>query len=329
MKNDASKIFLGILATVFGLMALFFGINYNKMKNLSDDYLVEKTEINEEYDILTAEFDELTAEFETIKAKSVDLDGQLNTKLEELEASKSEISRILRKERLSRSELEKARAMINSLKTEKDELLVTVQTLNQENQTLKYEKQELTSTLAVVNTQRVEVIAQRDSVAQVAETLSVEKDELQAEKEELEPIADYGGVIHVSNMYAEGVKYKNSGKEKTTTNYKQVEKLKVCFNLDANPVAEAGEQEYLVRILSPEGVAVFEEQRGSGTFESPETGEGMKYTTKTYVNYENEPKSVCLYWTQNNPFQKGIYSAEVYHKGYKVGSQQFELKSGL
>jgi len=159
--------------------------------------------------------------------------------------------------------------------------------------------------------------------------LPSENTEVTAERDELAPKADYGTVIKINSIFAEGVKYNKSGKERETRNYKKIDKIKVCFNLEANPVADAGEKEYLVRIIDPLGVAVYEEQRGSGIFMEKASTSEMKYTTKTYVNYENEPKSVCLYWTQNTPFQKGTYTAEIYNSGYIVGTQSFELKSGL
>jgi len=325
MKNDVSKIFLGILATVFGIMALFFGVQYTKMKNQSDSYLEQKTEVTNEYDELTAEFDELSQEFELIKASSLELDTELQAKIDEVETTKNEVSRLLRKDKLTRSELNKARKMLTELRSEKDNLVATIEVLNQENLALKYEKQELSKTLSVVNTERVAITAERDSVITVTETLTTEKSELEDNVKELAPKAEYGSVIHVNGMLTEGVRYKNSGKEVDTRNANKVEKIKVCFNLEENPVAEAGDQEYLVRILSPEGVTIFEEARGSGPF-TGNNGEGMKYTTKTYVNYENKPKSVCLYWAQNVPFQEGLYTAEVYHHGFKVATQQFELR---
>ncbi|MBX2844997.1 MAG: hypothetical protein KTR13_02200 [Saprospiraceae bacterium] len=322
MSNNASKVFLGILALIFGALALFFGVKYGQVQKQNTVVIEEKKEVNKEYNTLTAEFETLKQEFEALEIKNEELNGQLSAKLKASQSSKNEVARLLKKEKLTQQELDRARTLIEQLKQEKNNLLTNVQMLTKENQVLKFSNDSLTQKVTLVVEEKTQLEA--DTAVLIAQ-----KNEITAERDELAPKAEYGQVVRVNSILAEGVRYKNSGKEVDTKNYKRVEKVKVCFNLEANPIADAGDKEYMVRIIDPQGVAVYEEQRGSGVFTGKDTGEEMKYTTRTYVNYENEPKSVCLYWSQNTPFQKGMYTAEIYNKGYKVGAQQFELKSGL
>ncbi len=326
MNSKGTKILLGLLALAFGLLALFFGVKYKQALSENVVHIEEKQEISTEYDELNAEFDELNIEFEALKAKNEELDGALSAKIQEAQDVRDEVSRLLKDKNATQAELNRARKLIASLRQENSNLMASVKSLTEENTGLKTENRSLTTTINVVSREKTELEEEKTQLVEQTETLTQEKEELQAANEELTPKAEYGSVINIGNLFAEGVKYKNSGKERTTRSSKRVEKIKVCFNVNKNPVVKPGQQEYLVRIISPEGVALHEEDRGSGIFTNAEGGEQMKYTTRTYVNYENEPKNVCLYWTQNLPFEEGIYTAEIYHHGFNVGTQQFELR---
>jgi len=137
MSNNTSKVFLGILAAVFALLALFFGVKYGQEVKTNEVVTVEKEQVDKEYNALAAEFEVINAEFEAIKAKNEELDGKLSENLGTMETSKKEVARLLRKDRLTRKELDKARALIDQLQLEKNNLMTNIQMLTQENLALK------------------------------------------------------------------------------------------------------------------------------------------------------------------------------------------------
>ena len=119
---------------------------------------------------------------------------------------------------------------------------------------------------------------------------------------------------------------KSSGKESETDNAKKAEKLKVCFDVPENLVADPGEKTFLVRIISPEGTTMAVQSSGSGTFMVAGSGEQRQYTTSTTIDYDQKPKNVCTYWQQTTPYAQGNYTVEVYQDGYLLSTKKFELK---
>ena len=329
MKKDYSKIILGTLALLFGLLAFFYGAKYYQSEKTSDTYLAEKKEINTEYDELVREFEVLSNELELLETSNTDLHEQLATQKEDLEARKTEVSRILRKEQLTREELEKARAMIEELRKDKQELMARIDELNNENIALKAENQTFSRQITTVSEEKKVLEVKNDSLTEQTQTLETENTQLVEEREANADKVAFAQVVPVRNIVAEGVKFKNSGREKTTSNYKHVDKLAITFTVEENPVADEGNKEYLVRVINPDGTIVFDPHRGSGEFIDSSSNEGMKYTTKTVIDYSNQEKHVSLFWLQDRPFQRGDYVVEVYQAGYKVGESTFELRGGL
>ncbi|MEZ5004362.1 MAG: hypothetical protein R2730_15125 [Chitinophagales bacterium] len=316
MESKKSNLFLGIVAVIFGVMTIFFGYKFSEQKASANQYMAEKEAINKDFDVLTEDFNQLNEELEAIKAENESLDEELQLKITELEAQKEQVSRLIRTG--GSGELKKAKALIAQLQEEKKELLANIEALWEENLALQAEREQLTTDLTAEKEKNV-------VLTQEKEELIVENTALTEERDELIPIANYGQVIQLNELQAEAVHLKRNGNERTAKRSKAADQLKICFELSENPVATVGEQEYFVRIISPEGTAIYEEQSGSGIFTSIEDGEDMKYTAPAIVDYDKEAKNVCLYWGQSNAYAKGVYTAEVYHRGYKVGTEHFEL----
>lgn len=319
--RDWSKIILGTLVILFGLLALFYGIKYNQAKSTSELYLTEKNEVSTEYNELVKEFNQVSNELELMTIEKTEAYAELTSQKEQLDTQRAEIKRLLNNKNLSSKELDKARAMINELKAEKDNLVAKVDQLNKENAELRTENSNYSKTLTQFSKDK--------------EQLQQEKVQLEESKKELEeeaainaPKVAYSQLVPVKNLSVDGVKFKNSGRERETSNYKRVDKLAIQFTTENNPVASTGAKTYLVRITSPDGTILYDKQRGSGEFVNHEN-EGMKYTSSTTIDYEGDEKQVNLFWLQDLPFQKGNYNVEVFQQGFKVGEGAFELKGGL
>ncbi len=214
--------------------------------------------------------------------------------------------------------LKEARARIAELTQENEELQATIDVLIADNEALMAENASLTTDLLAAN-------ALNDALTEENAEITLELGEVTAERDELIPIANYGQVIRLNEVEAEAVRTKRNGKERASKG-KKAEKIKLCFMMEENPVAELGEQGYLIRIVTPEGATLFEESNGSGVFVSLEDNGGeMKYTSKAVVDFQNEASNVCWYWDPSTGFQNGQYIAEIYHRGYKVGTETFQL----
>lgn len=125
------------------------------------------------------------------------------------------------------------------------------------------------------------------------------------------------------------MRFKNNGKEKNTKDYRKAEKIKICYDVLENPIAQSGIHELLIRITHPEGFTLSVAESGSGSFTNAYDIE-MQYTTTADIDYKNnEVQSYCTYWAYDNELSAGIYIAEIFHLGYMIGQTSFELKNTL
>ena len=145
---------------------------------------------------------------------------------------------------------------------------------------------------------------------------------------EKDDILNVGSTLYASNFSITGINEKSSGKEKTTTTAKKVDKLRISFDLNENMIAQSGNKEIFISITAPDGTPVAVEALGSGTF-STRDGQQKFYTQKLDVDYtQNKKQTVSFDWKQNTNFNTGNYKIEVFNNGFKVGEASRPLKKG-
>lgn len=150
--------------------------------------------------------------------------------------------------------------------------------------------------------------------------------QLSSENKVLSQKVNEASLLRPTTISATGARSKSSGKEDETNNAKKAEKLKVCFDVPVNQVADPGEKTFYIRIISPEGVTLAIQSSGSGAITKAETGESIPYTTTSTIDYDQQATNTCAYWQQSAPYSTGTYTAEIYQNGYLIGSKKFDLK---
>jgi len=286
---------------------------------------------------LDKQYQDALSNIELFEGENNKLDSLIQSKKSELDAQKARIQKLLKSETLSKSELEKAQFMMNDMRSnsqaymkEIGDLRVTVQQLKQEKEVLIQEKVVLSGDL---NRER----AEKQEMQEVLETEIKNKEakvsQVTEEKEvvvrQLEEITNKAIVLASANMDVSTVRYRNNGKEIVTDNHKKVEKVKVCYDILANKVAEAGNKNILLRIQHPDGYTLAVEELGSGKFITAESNEERQYTTDALIDYVGETERFCTYWSCNTEFSPGVYRVELYHLGYDIGQGAFELKKKI
>jgi len=322
-EGDRRPIYFGIIALLLLLNGYLLYTNMKLKKTfISEAATIQINDITDERDKLQIEYNETLATLSSLQTESLEKDSAIVQLKNQLEGEKAEIERILSKSSITKRDLEDARARLASLKAETENYKRVIAQLTEQNQQLTQEKQVLSSELESEKSVRTGLESEKLS-------LTKEKEELTEVKVKQEETINRGTVLLSENLTAYGVRDKKSGKEFQTNNPKRMEKLKVCFDLLPNKIIQTGSQEVYLRLLSPEGSTIAVQSMGSGKFKSAETGEEKQYTTKANINYKGSRQNYCVYWSQNFPFSEGAYNAEIYHKGYLIGSGNFELKSGL
>lgn len=329
-NNNSNKIYyliaIGALLLINGIL-LF---NNFSMRKANKETV---TTLESEKAQLQSEYDTTVQEFEALKLEKVASDSTLSQIQVELENKKSEIQKLLSKGNATKGDLSAARAMIENLKS-------SLQGYEQQISQLKYANQQLTgentNLKGDVASKTQTITQQKDSIGRLStekasltaekENLSRQREELATQKEILTNKVNRASVMIASNITATGVKTRKSGKEITTDNNKRVQKLKICFDILPNAVAQPGNKEIMLRMINPKGEILAIQTLGSGVFTNAQTGEDMQYTKKEIFSFSNQKDNHCMYWEQNNPFDEGVYIAEVYHDGYLIGTNNIELK---
>jgi cell division protein ZapB len=161
-------------------------------------------------------------------------------------------------------------------------------------------------------------VAKKDSNITVLEKVKRELDEkvqlaqvLKAEK------------IHVSAISKKNKEKKND-KEVEEFKAKAIDKLKVTFNLAENKVAKVESKEILLRVLGPDGAAIYNESTGGGAFKFE--GKDIYYTEKQSVFYDGKNPEVTFLYSKGTPYAQGTHTIEIYCEGHLIGTHQLKVK---
>ncbi|NDK57239.1 hypothetical protein [Pontibacter fetidus] len=105
---------------------------------------------------------------------------------------------------------------------------------------------------------------------------------------------------------------------------KTVDKIKVAFKLGQNDVAPKEPKTIYMRLIEPDGAALYNLSTGSGTFQID--GEDMYYTAKRDIVFDNTQQQVSFVYDKNAAYKKGQHTIELYADGFLIGRSSFVLK---
>lgn len=119
-------------------------------------------------------------------------------------------------------------------------------------------------------------------------------------------------------------KNKEKVDEKEEFKAKRVEKVKVTFNLSRNDVSPKETKAIYLRILEPDGAALYNLSTGGGTFTVD--GQEAFYTQKQDVVYDNTKQKLDFIYAKGAEYKKGQHTVELYESGQLMGKTTFTLK---
>ena len=148
-------------------------------------------------------------------------------------------------------------------------------------------------------------------------------DSLIIQNTQLADAVEKGSALNLSTISVDAIKERNSGKLVSTSRARATDKFKVCFTIADNVIAEAGDREFYIEVLGPQGNVL-----GEGLTKTTEEGNSLTYSKGTNFYYENDALDVCDYINKpSGDFQDGNYMVNVYDNKLKLlGTSSFELK---
>ena len=122
------------------------------------------------------------------------------------------------------------------------------------------------------------------------------------------------------NVYAISTRGKETGVQKA----KRIDKIRVIFHLQNNPLATREIKTIYLRIIEPTGNTLSDYALGSGTVMFK--GKELVYTAKQRIFYENNHQSVEFIYARSTAYREGKHEIELYSEGVLIGLGTFEVR---
>ena len=262
----------------------------------------------------------LRAENETTEAELASTLQQLNTikteldqKIVEIQKLGGDVSELQKAKAEIESELKKSRRangqVIKELKDRVEGYEELLKLKDEELDRLKSVNKELLSENSTLKTEKNQL---GDSINRLAQT-----------KEELASKVTIASHLKAENISIKSVNDKGKERESPFKN-RQLEKLKVDFNLAENNVAPIEGKKIMIRIIDQNNQVLFDVSRGSGTFIYNSKEEF--YTASQEILFDNTRQKLTYLYEKGSEYAAGSYTLEIYCEDYKIGSGKFEVK---
>jgi len=251
---------------------------------------------------LAAEKDSLQVELKDIKTGYDSLKTDRDTLNERLDQEKEKIDDLL-------SEIQRVKATnYTRIKELKDEV-----------QTLRKVAKSYVRQIDSLNRANKKLLAENKRVKQEMQQVKQSKQQIEQEKDSLNETVNRAKILRAENVNA--VPINDKGKEKYKVD--KVNKIKVCFTIDENVVAEKGDRYAYIRIAAPpEGFILTNSEDNLFEF----NGKKLVYSARRPFEYKGEARDLCIYFDNKGELQPGKYEVFVFTDGYEIGQTAFELE---
>ena len=132
-----------------------------------------------------------------------------------------------------------------------------------------------------------------------------------------------GAILHVYDLYVDGIRAVRGGKEKISVKAEKAEKIRVGFTLPKNEISQPGLKFVYLSVISPDGQTITD-----GGSNIDVDGKSIAYTSKEQVDYSNEKKDMMIYAKNllQKSFVPGKYKIALFCEGAKIGESTLDLK---
>ncbi len=294
-KSNKAGIIIALLSIVVIIQSVKIYLDYNDKAQIIE----QKANVEEDLAGTMQRLKEIQTELDQ---KIVEI-GKLGGDVKELEQAKAEITAQLKRNVATSSKAikelkDRVQGYEELLKLKDDE----IEKLQSANKELFSENKQLKTQKNVLN----------DSINRLAST-----------KKDLASKVAIASQLKAENVTVMAVNSKGKERESPFKN-KQLEKLKVEFNLAENKVAPIEGKKIMIRVIDENNQVIFDVAKGSGTLMLNNKEEF--YTAIQEILFDNTRQKLTFFYTKGSEYASGNYSIEIYADGYQMGSAQFAVK---
>eukprot|EP01089_Gocevia_fonbrunei_P020438 TRINITY_DN7628_c0_g1_i1.p1 TRINITY_DN7628_c0_g1~~TRINITY_DN7628_c0_g1_i1.p1 ORF type:complete len:296 (-),score=72.31 TRINITY_DN7628_c0_g1_i1:30-917(-) len=290
-SNNGLKVIAGLLGVILlGVIIYTVSLYQDKQKNTAL-LTKEKELVVEDLTSLKSEYDKAILESNATNEELVSARDNIAKYIDSVKTMKADIASLYR-----------YRKQVGILTKEREQLIRKVDSLTRSNTFL---------------------ARQRDSTYVELEKQTVFNDSLVVQNTQLADVVEKGSALNLSKFSVDAVKERTSGKLVSTSRAKATDKLKVCFTVADNVIAQAGDRQFFIEVLDPQGNVL-----GESFSKTSDSGASVTYSKGTEFYYENRSLDVCDFINKpSSEFQKGNYMVNVYDNNLKLlGTSKFQLK---
>ena len=294
---------------LWGLVALLLivnGVLFYQLLRSSEELETTQKDLVSTQDLREDLENELQSAQSSISAyenQVSNLDSTIARKNAELEERAGRIQTLLRSQRITREQYRQAKRELDQLRYYAKKYQFEIDSLYQVNKKLSNQNQALKSDVKKAKKQTEEL---KDENARLSNKVAL------------------GARLEAASIEVTGVRIRNNGKERETMWVGNMERLRICVELEENLVADKGPREILVRLIGPSGAVLYAEDRGGGQFNF--RGEETFYSFKGTINFQNKQELFCHSWNPQDEMENGDWKAELYTNSYKIGETNFRLR---
>jgi uncharacterized protein with PIN domain len=259
-------------------------------------YFDQKSKMVEMETVLTYEKDSLANElrllvvgYDTLKSNNDSLNAGL-------EKEKNRIIKLLSINASNSQLIKKYKSEITTMREIMKSYIVQIDSLNTRNKILITENTDI-----------------RQQITEVRNTNT----ELSKVKKELSTKVEIASVIQAKDIVAVSLN-KN---RKETSRINLLDKLRICFTLRENPLAEAGQKEVYMRVIRPDSLVITSSP--DNLFEYKDSK--IIFSANRVVDYLNQDIEMCIFLDNTGDFIIGNYSVELYLENNIIGRTNFML----
>jgi hypothetical protein len=281
---------LVVLVILLSVAVIFLGYKFFSKSNQLGETTEEKAILEDVKSDLEKQLRDMIVEYDSLKTNNDSVNSLLNNE-------QDKIKNLLRMQAGDAIKIRKYQGELETLRKVMRSYIVQIDSLNTKNRELTVENLQVKEQLTTVETHNVELTKEKDMLntqVQLAKVLSAKN-------------------ILVTPM---------NKSDRENTKVSKVAKVKVCFTVRENAVAETGTKDIYIRIIRPDEVVL---PSGNGeTFLF--NGEQVIFSAKRQLEYENKDIDMCIFWDKNADLIAGNYTVILYAENYEIGSATFTLK---
>ena len=288
-NNNRAKILIGLLVVLLVSLA---GYTYTLIQQNKETVLfleADKAEVQKELEAIVVSYNEILQDNELKDKELIAARDRIVVLLDSVKNYKANLSIINR-----------YKAQVRGLKNERTQLFKRADSLLIVTQRLAIEKD---STTAVLN-KTIKVV---DSVTTANTQLfnSLEK----------------GALIGITNLDATAIIVRKGGKIKQTKRASRADKIRVCYTIAPNTLAQAGDRVLYVQVINPDNNIIGD--KSNITFGQ----DLLTYSKSESVFYENQALDVCaIVGSTGQDVLKGLYTINIFDAQRQIGSTTLMLK---